>query len=63
MAAMTTQLAWGAVTFKEGYEKAGQIQYMKECLQWSTDYFIKAHKSDYELVAQVSLRTRLQLFA
>ena len=53
MASMTTQLAWGAVTFKDGYEKAGEIQHMKECLKWATDYFIAAHKSDFELIAQV----------
>ena len=54
MASMTTQLAWGAVTFKDGYEKAGEIQHMKECLKWAADYFIAAHKSDFELIAQVS---------
>ena len=42
MAAMTTQLAWGAISFQEGYENAGQIKYIKETIQWATDYFIAA---------------------
>jgi endoglucanase len=53
MAAMTTQLAWGAISFQSGYEKAGQLQYMKECLQWATDYFIAAHTSTNEFYGQV----------
>ena len=40
MAAMTTQLAWGAISFQEGYENAGQIKYIKETIQWATDYFV-----------------------
>jgi endoglucanase len=53
MAAMATQLAWGAISFQDGYEKAEQVQYMKECLQWATDYFIAAHTSTNELYGQV----------
>jgi endoglucanase len=49
---MTTQLAWGAISFQSGYEKAGQLQYMKECLQWAIDYFIAAHTSTNELYEQ-----------
>jgi hypothetical protein len=53
MAAMTTQLAWGAITFQDGYEAAGQLTYMKECLQWATDYFIAAHTAPNTLYGQL----------
>ena len=50
---MTTQLAWGAISFQEGYENAGQIKYIKETIQWATDYFIAAHVSTNEFVGQI----------
>jgi len=53
MAAMTTILSWGGISFYEGYEKAGQLEWMDKCIKWSTDYFMKAHKSDGELVGQI----------
>lgn len=53
MAASVTQLAWGAISFQDGYEMAGQLEYIKECLQWGTDYFIAAHISTDEFVAQI----------
>jgi hypothetical protein len=53
MAAMTTQLAWGAISFGSGYAAAGQTEYMRQCLRWSTDYFIAAHTATYELYGQV----------
>ena len=62
MAAMTTQLAWGAITFQSGYEAAEQLTYMKECVQWATDYFIAAHKSDFELIAQVRQHPHHNIF-
>jgi len=53
MAAMTTILSWGGLSFYEGYEKGGQLEWMDKCIKWSTDYFMKAHKSDNELVGQI----------
>ena len=53
MASMVTQLAWGAITFQSGYEVAGQIENMKKCLQWATDYFIAAHTAPKEFYGQV----------
>merc|ERR1711973_667225 len=44
MAAMTTILSWGGLSFYEGYEKGGQLKWMDKCIKWSTDYFMKAHK-------------------
>lgn len=54
MASMTTQLAWGGITFNDGYKNAGQVDYMKDCLKWATDYFIAAHPSANEFYGQVS---------
>ena len=59
MAAMTTQLAWGAISFQQGYENAGQLGYMYECLKWATDYFIAAHVNDFEFVGQVGKNCEL----
>ena len=53
MAAFTTVLAWGGINFRSGYDKAGQLDYLVECLKWSTDYFIGCHKSDFELIGQI----------
>ncbi len=38
-----TLIAWGGIEFKEGYEKAGQYQYMLDMVKWGADYFIKCH--------------------
>ena len=53
MASMTTILAWGGISFYEGYEKADQLDWFDKCLKWSLDYFMAAHTSDNELVGQV----------
>ena len=53
MAAMTTILAWGGVTFPEGYEQSGNAEWFDKTLRWSTDYFIAAHVGDHELVGQI----------
>ena len=69
---LQTILSWGGLSFYEGYEKGGQLEWlvwrireaqysfsswidyryvlislvrMDKCIKWSTDYFIKAHKS------------------
>jgi len=53
MAGMTTILAWGGISFYEGYEKADQLAWLDDCLKWSMDYFMAAHVSEYELVGQL----------
>jgi len=53
MAASTTQLAWGAITFKQGYAAAGQTNHMINCLKWATDYFLAAHIAPGTFVGQV----------
>ena len=63
MAGMITQMAWGAITFKDGYISAGQVQYLKGTLKWATDYFIAAHTSKFELVGQVGRICRSTLIS
>ena len=53
MAGMTTQLAWGAISFQEGYENAGQLEYIKKTIQWATDYFIDANRLPNEFIGQI----------
>ncbi len=53
MASAATQLAWGAITFRDGYEAAGQTEYIAKCLRWFTDYFVAAHTAEFEFYAQV----------
>ncbi|XP_076048787.1 uncharacterized protein LOC143029762 [Oratosquilla oratoria] len=53
MAAAATVLAWGAIENKRAYEDAGEWSHMKEAVKWATDYFIKAHVSDFVFYGQV----------
>ena len=53
MAHMTTQLAWGAISFQQGYENACQLEYIKETIKWATDYFIDANRLPDEFIGQV----------
>ena len=59
MASAMTVLSWGGVVFRSGYEKAGQAEHLHQAVKWGTDYLIKAHVSDYELYAQVSMTINL----
>ena len=53
MAGMTTQLAWGAISFEYGYTNAGQLEYIKKTIQWATDYFIDANRLPSEFIGQI----------
>ena len=53
MAAATTLLAWGAGSYKKGYEAANQYDETLNTVKWATDYFIKCHTEPNELWAQV----------
>merc|ERR1712038_133278 len=53
MAHMTTQLAWGAISFQQGYENACQLEYIKETIKWATDYFIDANRLPNEFIGQI----------
>ena len=50
---MTTQLAWGAISFQDGYEKACQLEYIKKTIQWATDYFIDANRLPEKFIGQI----------
>ena len=48
MAAFTTILAWGALDYENAYVKAGQLDYVRDAIRWSTDFFIKV-KFQFEI--------------
>ncbi|XP_060815983.1 endoglucanase E-4-like [Bombus pascuorum] len=53
MASTTTLLAWGAVSWPEAYNAAGQLDELRKAIKWATDYFIKCHVSEYVFYGQV----------
>merc|ERR1711962_413796 len=53
LAYTATVLAWGALEYKEGYVKAGQLEYAHAAIKWVTDYLLKAHTGPFELYGQV----------
>jgi hypothetical protein len=50
-----TTLAWGAITYENGYKCAGEWDNMLDAIKWGTDYFLKCHVSDNVLYGQVVL--------
>merc|ERR1712117_454742 len=52
-AAMTTNLAWGAISFLEGYNNCGELEYIKKTIKWSTDYMIDANRLPIEFIGQI----------
>jgi hypothetical protein len=34
-------LALGGIDFAQGYDKAGQLGFLRDAIKWGTDYFIK----------------------
>jgi len=53
LANVLTSLAWGALDFAEGYEKAGQMGYVRDTIKWGTDWIIAGHPEPDTLVVQV----------
>ena len=53
MASAMTVLAYGGITYEDGYKTAGQYEYLQEAVRWGTDYLIKAHVSPDEFYCQV----------
>ena len=45
MAGAMTLLAWGGISYPEGYQNAGMLGYLQDAVKWGTDYLIKAHPS------------------
>ena len=52
-AAMTTNLAWGAISFIEGYNNCKELEYIKKTIKWSTDYMIDANRLPNEFIGQI----------
>ncbi|KAI7854298.1 Six-hairpin glycosidase-like protein [Circinella umbellata] len=46
-------MAWGGIEWFDGYQKANQVNYLRDTIRWGTDWLIKAHPSDNELYVQV----------
>ena len=53
MASSVTMLAWGGISYQQGYSEAGMLDYLRDAVKWGTDYFIKAHVSTNEFYGQV----------
>jgi len=43
MAASMTMLSWGAIEYRSGYEKIGQLDETLSNIKWGTDYLLKAY--------------------
>ena len=52
-AAAMTVLAWGGISYKDGYQAAGEYDNLLDAIKWGTDFFIKCHVSDNEFYGQV----------
>lgn len=46
-------LAYGAIEYKDAYEKSGQMKWLQNQLRWINDYFIKCHPEPDVFWAQV----------
>jgi len=52
-AATISLLAFSAYKWKDGFKDAEQWGYIKDCIKWGTDYFLKCHTGKTELYGQV----------
>ena len=43
LASTLSTLAWGGLSFRAGYEAAGQLDELLAAVRWGTDYLLKAH--------------------
>ena len=43
LASTLSTLAWGGISFQEGYDSAGQLDELLDAVRWGTDYLLKAH--------------------
>ncbi|KAK3790035.1 hypothetical protein RRG08_040955 [Elysia crispata] len=54
LSSAATLLGWSLVQFKDGYEKAGQLDQMYDMIKWIYDYFLRAwNPGKQELCVQV----------
>jgi hypothetical protein len=48
-------LAYGAIQYKDAYEKSGQMKWLQNQLRWVNDYFIKCHTAPNVYWEQVGM--------
>lgn len=48
-----TVIAWGAIQWFDGYQKANQVSYLRDMLKWGTDWIIQAHPDANTFYVQV----------
>jgi len=48
-----TILAWAAITFYEGFESAGQVEWIRDNLKWGADFLMGCHTGINEVVVQI----------
>ncbi|CAG2063370.1 unnamed protein product, partial [Timema podura] len=53
MAFTATSLAWSVLDHQSGYTSASALDDAHKAIKWATDYFIKAHVSEFEFYGQV----------
>ncbi|XP_077990545.1 endoglucanase E-4-like [Glandiceps talaboti] len=53
MAYSATVLGWGLLEYRESYEVAGLMDYMRNSLKWAYDYFMKCHAKKNKFFYQV----------
>ena len=53
MAGSMTLLAWGGISYPDGYQKAGMLGYLRDAVKWGTDWLIKCHPSKDVFYGQV----------
>ncbi|GAA5799395.1 hypothetical protein HPULCUR_004810 [Helicostylum pulchrum] len=44
---------WGAIVWFDGYQKANQVQYLKDMMKWGTDWLMQAHPDANTFYVQV----------
>ena len=52
-AASVTVLAWGILSFWDGYVRAGQLANVLDSIKWPLDYLLKCHVAPNKFYAQV----------
>ena len=46
-----TQLSWGVVEYRDGFEKVGELAEALQTIKWGTDYLLACHSSPSKIVA------------
>ena len=46
MAFSMTMLAWSGAEYREAYEQAGQLDELRDTLEWGLDWFLRAHETN-----------------